>query len=412
MAGVLPFQEAIDFLAGKVNLPTYRSDDLKAAAHVRAFSVAGVTRDDMLADFAAAILRARTDGRPYEDFRKSFDEIVDRTGWVFKARGKTDEERRDWRARIIFNANMRVSYMAGRYAQMTDPDVLRYRPYWRYVHSGAEHPRLQHLAWDGRVWSATDPVWTYIYPPNGFGCGCDVEALSRRDLLAEGKTEADPSPELKFYDGRDPRTGLPELRVGGIDRGWEYNAGEEWLSGIVPRALRQPLAPIDTEAPAMDLPELPLPTRAGPDAVLADNLTDEAYAEHFLSRFGLEPGEEGFFRDRSGGIITISQRLFEQRNAEGQPIRLKSNKLGRGRYVRLMAEAIQEPDEIWVNWARIGDRVVLRRSYLRRFVLANGQPIFVSFEWTGKGWHAATGFDASEAYLQRFRRGAILYRKR
>ncbi len=69
----IPFAEAVDFLRGKVNLPTRRWDDLRHDAHVRAFSVAGVTRDDMLADFRAAIEKARKDGTGLQEFRKDFD---------------------------------------------------------------------------------------------------------------------------------------------------------------------------------------------------------------------------------------------------------------------------------------------------------------------------------------------------
>ncbi len=108
----LPFPEAIDLFGAKVNLPTQRWDDLRHGAHVRAFSVAGVMRDDMLADFRAAIDRAIREGTGFEDFRATFDRIVDATGWQFNARGATEEERRAWRARVIYSTNMRTAYMA------------------------------------------------------------------------------------------------------------------------------------------------------------------------------------------------------------------------------------------------------------------------------------------------------------
>jgi len=118
-ANALPFAEAIDFLKGKVNLPTQKWDDLRHAAHVRAFSVAGVVRDDMLADFRMAMAKAREKGTGLAEFRKDFDAIVDRTGWQFNARGGTMEERRAWRARIIYKTNMRTSYMAGQIGRHT-----------------------------------------------------------------------------------------------------------------------------------------------------------------------------------------------------------------------------------------------------------------------------------------------------
>ncbi|MGO7015910.1 PBECR2 nuclease fold domain-containing protein [Rhizobium leguminosarum] len=409
--GGVQFQEAIDFLKGKVNLPTNRWDDLRHGAHARAFSVAGVTRDDMLTDFRTAIEKARVDGTGFKEFQKDFDAIVDRTGWKFKARGGDEQERRAWRARIIYTTNMRTSYMAGRYSQLTDPDVLKYRPYWEYIHSGAKHPRKQHLAWNGLVLAATDPAWKVMFPPNGWGCGCDVEALSARELRGLGKSGPDPSPDLDGYQSADPRTGEPETRYPGIDRGWEYNVGRDWLHGLVPPSLRKPLPSFDPEPVAPPtLPAMPVPAAASKSDVLSDDLEPDVYVNAFLDKFLLQ-NRQGQFRDRSGGIITVSRALFEQRMPDGTVVALKSGKRGRGQYAAQLADAIINPDEIWVDWAQMKSGIVLRRAYLRRVVMPDGQQLFVRFEWTSKGWVAITGFDTTDAYLQKFRRGALLYQR-
>ncbi len=413
MADGIPFQEAIDFIAGKVNLPTRRWDDLQHAGHVRGFAVAGVVRDDMLADFRAAIEKARREGTGFNEFRKDFDAIVDRTGWQFFSHGKTEDERRAWRAHIIYTTNMRTSYMAGRYSQLTDPDVLRYRPYWQYVHSGALHPRKLHLSWNGRVWLATDPVWKRIYPPNGWGCGCDVEALSERELRALGMTGPDPSPDLQPYQDIDPRTGQEETRYPGIDRGWEYNVGEEWLSGVVPKELRKALPALDADRrPADDLPPLPPPSVARAESLAPEGLADRDYIDRFLGEFGFREKGYGYFRDRSGGIITISETLFQVRDDAGAVTGTKSNKYERGPYMPLLAATIREPDEIWVDWAAVTSGVVLKRSYIRRFIIEpDKKALFVRFEWTSKGWIAITGFQSADRYVRKFRVGALLYRR-
>jgi hypothetical protein len=411
MADQLPFQEAIDFLRGKVNLPTRKYDDVLRQGQVRAFTVAGVTRDDMLSDFRAAVEKARSEGTGFNEFRKDFDAIVDRTGWQFNARGSTDEERRDWRARIIYTTNMRTSYMAGRWAQLTDPDVLRYRPYLQYVHSGAEHPRLQHLAWNGLVLAATDPAWNVMYPPNGWGCGCDVKALSQRDLARLGKNGPDEAPDLQPYGSIDRRTGQPELRYPGIDRGWDYNVGQEWLQGVVPTELREPLPAFGEVARPVILPPLPAPAVAKQQDVLASDQTPEDYVAGFLSRFGLEPDQSGYHRDSSGGVIGISRALFEQRTPDGTVLGLKSGKRGRGQYALLLADTILEPDEIWIDWAAVASGIVLRRAYLKRVLLPDGRNLFVRFEWTKFGWVAVTGFDTTQDYIENYRRGALVYRR-
>lgn len=412
MADQLPFQEAIDYLAQKVNLPTRRSDDLRHGAHVRGFSVAGVTRDDMLADFRSAIAKAQEQGTGFKEFQKDFDTIVERYGWKYYSRGKTQEERRAWRSRIIFTTNMRTNYMAGRYKQMTDPDVLRYRPYWRYVHSGALHPRKLHLSWNGRILLATDPAWKYMFPPNGWGCGCDVEALSRRELRALGKDGPDQAPDLKPYEEEDPRTGEMITRIPGIDRGWEYNVGEEWLHGLVPKVLQKPLPAFGKTAAIADLPALPPATNVSKERLLADDLPEETYINRFLTEFDFGNRSYGYFRDRSGGIITLSDAMFRTRDDQGNVIGTKSNKYERGPYMLLLADTIKEPDEIWVDWAAVTSGIVLKRSYIRRFELPDKKSLFVRFEWTKSGWIAITGFQSQERYVKKFRAGALLYRRK
>lgn len=411
-AGPLPFKEAIDFSSAKVNLPTRRYDDLRHGAHVRAFSVAGMTRDDWLTEIRAAIDKAQVSGTGLKEFQNTFDEFVKRTGWQFNARGKTPEERSAWRARIIYKTNMRVSYMAGRYKQMTDPAVLKYRPYWRYKHSGALHPRKLDLSWNGLVLLATDPAWKIMFPPNGWGCGCDVEALSKRDLAKLGKSGPDEAPDLAPYQGKDPRTGEIEMRYLGIDRGWEYNPGEEWLNGVVPKELAQPLPPaIGPRAPA-ELPPMPNPTTVPAGRILPIGQSAEDYVSAFLGAFGLKDGQSGFYRDRSGGIVTVSQSLFEARDIDGKVLGLKADKQERGPFSLLLADAIQNPDEIWVDWASVRSGIVLRRAYLKRFELPGKNGMFVRFEWTKYGWTAITGFDARADYLAQYRAGALLYARR
>lgn len=393
MADTLPFQEAIDFFRQKVNLPTERFDDVLRQGQARGFTVAGVTRLDMLADFRAAMERAIVEGTGFNEFRQEFDAIVNRTGWQFRAPGETEEERRDWRARIIYTTNMSTAYMAGRYAQMMDPDVLRYRPYWEYQHSGAEHPRLQHLRWNGLVLAATNPAWRYMFPPNGWGCGCDVIPRSKRDLQRLGKDGPDPAPDLTGIESVDPRTGEPEILRPGIDRGWDYNAGEDWLSGLVPRELGGGLPALGSQQAQMVVRRAavePLPA----DAVLPDAASDEDVQKAF--REPLKIGPEGaYFRDRSGGLVVVRD----------VPVGIDR------RYAGLVAQAIVDPEEIWVDWAEGPTGIVARRSFVRRFELPSGNVLLIRFDWTPKGFIATTSEVLPAMAQTGVKRGVLVYRR-
>jgi uncharacterized protein with gpF-like domain len=236
----LPFAEAIRFFTEKVNTPTRRWTDLWEAAHARAFSVAGAMRDALLDDFRREIAKALEQGTTLEEFRGSFDEIVKKHGWKHTGApapapagsgsgsgepGKPGAP--GWRARIIYETNLSMAFSAGRHAQMTDPDVLAAYPYWRYRHSGALHPRLQHLAWDGLTLAASDSFWSWAWPPNGFNCGCYVEPVSTRGLRRERRgLDASPPPEPQPY--LDRKTGQWKTTPKGIDPGFGYNVGEAW----------------------------------------------------------------------------------------------------------------------------------------------------------------------------------------
>lgn len=78
--------------------------------------------------------------------------------------------------------------VAALYKQMTDPGVMRLRPYWQYDAVNDSHTRPSHLLMDGRVFPADSPVWDTWFPPNGFRCRCTVKTLSKRQVEARGLT--------------------------------------------------------------------------------------------------------------------------------------------------------------------------------------------------------------------------------
>jgi len=209
------FTEQINFMRRKLNLPTERWDDVKKSAHDRAFIVAGAQKADLLNDLRSAVEDRIKAGLSVDDFRKDFRSIVEKHGW----HGWTGEDTKGgeaWRTRVIYETNLRTSYAAGRHAQLNDPGLLKRRPFWQYVHSGAEHARKEHKAWgDAKLTLPHDhSFWETNYPPNGWGCGCTVRAVPAPD-----KDAATTPPT--GWDVPNPKTGMPP----GIDKGWDYAPG-------------------------------------------------------------------------------------------------------------------------------------------------------------------------------------------
>lgn len=210
-----PFFEQIEFFRNKLNLPSERWDDIKKAAHDRAFIVAGVMKADLLSDLNGAVDNAIAGGGGQEAFNKSFSAIVQKHGWHgWTGEGSPGGEA--WRMRVIFETNLLTSRAAGRYRQLTDPDLLSRRPFWRYVHNDSTmHPRPHHLHWGNiRLTLRYDhPFWIYYFPPNGWGCGCWVVAVA-------GPQDGDATEPPIGWDQQDSRGNLP-----GIDKGFDYTPG-------------------------------------------------------------------------------------------------------------------------------------------------------------------------------------------
>ncbi len=213
-----PFQEQLAFFRQKLNLPTERYDDILKEAHDRAFVVAGAMKADLLADFRDAIDNAIENGKSIGWFRKQFDAIVKRHGWEGWT-GSDSPQGRDWRTRVIYRTNLASSYAAGRWAQLNDPDLLKTRPYWEYVHNDTvQHPRPLHVSWSGMVLRHDHPWWQTHFPPNGWGCRCRVKAVRAR------KYEGAEPPEDGVYTRKD-RQGNNHVIPKGIDYGWDYAPG-------------------------------------------------------------------------------------------------------------------------------------------------------------------------------------------
>lgn len=213
-AGVLrrPFAYQVAFFRSKLGnlIPTARWTDVRRNQHDRGFMVAGAQSADLLADLAAAVDRAITEGKSIGAFRKDFAAIVERNGWAY--RGDFN-----WRTRTIYQTNIATRYAAGREAQLRAGNFA-----WiLYKHGGSADPRPQHLAWDGLVLPADHAFWQTHSAPNGWGCKC--RKVGARSPEAARRLGGDPGKALpEGWDAIDPKTGAPP----GIDKGWDYRPGD------------------------------------------------------------------------------------------------------------------------------------------------------------------------------------------
>ena len=404
--GSLPFGEQISFFRSKLAIPTKTWTDIYAGEHDHAFMVAGAARMAIVEDFQKSISDMIEQGKTLADFRKEFDQIVERHGWAYKGG-------RNWRTRVIYETNLRQSYHAGREAQMADPELRKARPYGLYRHGGSTDPRPEHLELDGLVLPLDDPFWDVWSPQNGWGCTCKKFMVSEADVKRLKLEPAAKAPDIKSETrvigirGPNPR----EVNVPvGIDPGFEHRPGANRLRGVTPHHIDEPIRsePGRTFPPRLATNELPAARPFGGQLLPADR-PDREYMQSFLAEFGAGLGKPATFRDATGERIAISEALFF--DAKG---RLKVGKRDRARYLPLIASALKSPDEIWVaaEWHRATRQAVLRRRYIARFEV-DGQdtPGISVFEWGRAGWAGVTAFQSYDEYIASFRQGVLLYRR-
>ena len=146
---------------------------------------------------------------------------------------------------------------------------------------------------------------------------------------------------------------------------------------------------------------------------MPEGLADDEYVSRFLGEFGATQDSPAVFRDKAGDSVVIGRGLF----ADAKSGALKVGERGRARELLLLADALQEPDEIWVRleWQHEQSKAVVRRRYISRLELdGEAVPALAVFEVGADGWDGITtlapaGNDPD--YLEQLRLGVRLYRR-
>nr|DAK31769.1 MAG TPA: minor capsid component [Caudoviricetes sp.] len=238
---------AVDYLKSKGYNITWNWQEQLDAAHAKAFTVAKVTKADVLETLRLATEDAIQNGISERDFMKNLTPKLQAMGWWGK-QVITDSQGRSTvvelgsprRLRTILRTNKSVAYHAGRYAeQITNSDE---QPYWQYVAVQDSRTRPSHMALHGKVYRFDDPIWDTLYPPNGWGCRCRVRALSDFQLNNLGLSVDESGGRLQeewALAGTDPLSGeethskitVFKTNQGTIktEPGWNYNVGQAAL---------------------------------------------------------------------------------------------------------------------------------------------------------------------------------------
>lgn len=212
----LPQSKIVDFFRKKKLRPSNGWKELWQEEHNRSFVVAGVTQADILQEIYNEVEKALAEGTTFAEFKKNLKE-------------KWTPEYQERRLRTVYNTNLSVAYSRGRYESMRAN--AQNRPYWRYKCQFLPGSRESHKALHGKIFRWDDPIWNTLFPPNDWGCQCEVEPLTAEE--AGGKVEN--SDGKLFGIQKDVDSQTKQLVTGYHDSktdefvapaaGWNYNPG-------------------------------------------------------------------------------------------------------------------------------------------------------------------------------------------
>ena len=192
--------KVVEYLRQKRPEVHFDYDEIMHGAHHRAFTVAKITKLDLLSDVQESLVYAAENGLGFEEWKKSLLPTLAKKGWlgnVDTKDPKTGEIKQIYvgsrRLKNIYNTNMRVAYAVGAYEEAMGSDA----EFLRYTAVLDSKTRASHRALHGVILPKDHPFWNTHYPPNAWNCRCKARAYTKQELKSRGwrVTENIPSVE-------------------------------------------------------------------------------------------------------------------------------------------------------------------------------------------------------------------------
>lgn len=230
----LPPKEAIAFFQQKGYRTTFSYLDMMHRAHSDAFTVAGVTRLDVLQDIRGLIDDALANGTTLADFKKGMKEKLAAKGWwgpvevsdPETGETKTVDLSTSRRLNTIFDTNMRTAYAGGQWTRIQR--TKKALPYLVYDTREDSKVRALHARWNKVCLPVDHEWWVTHFPPCDWKCRCGVRQLTagmvKRQGLRVWDEPPDDGPPRKFVNNR---TGETTMVPKGVHPSFAYNPGEQ-----------------------------------------------------------------------------------------------------------------------------------------------------------------------------------------
>ena len=236
---------AVEYLQNKGYKVTNDWRELWEDAHAKAFTVSKMTDMELLKDTKGTLEQALKEGWSSQKTQRELTNMYKKRGWwgatESTATNASDSKKLQlgspYRVKTIYRQNIQSAYNAGRYLeQMKNVDIA---PYLQYICVLDDKTRPEHRAMHLKIFKADDPIWAYIYPPNGWGCRCIVRQLTQTEVERYGYTVENSGSNLSTKDvvindetGETKQVAIFKTQIGNkdvfmqTDAGWSYNVGQ------------------------------------------------------------------------------------------------------------------------------------------------------------------------------------------
>jgi len=202
--------ELVEYIKSKGLKTTFNYEEMMHEAHHKAFTVAKVTKLDLLSDIHISLQDALKEGKPFSQWMDELKPTLKEKGWWGEVEAidlRTGEVKNIFvgsrRLKNIYNTNMRTAYAKARYESQMDSDAQ----YLRYTSLLEGNRRITHRAKHGIILPKNDPWWNTNYPPNAWGCKCKAQGITGVEMKAKGLEVSQRPPNI-------------------ADKDWAYNPGK------------------------------------------------------------------------------------------------------------------------------------------------------------------------------------------
>lgn len=186
-----PFPEAVSFAVSRGLINEEGLADLLQQYRQRGDVAAGMMLEEMQRRTEAAIQSAIREGTTLETFTDNVEQNSQSLGL-----GSRDASYLE----TVFRTSIQSAYGAGRFRQMTHPDVVAARPFVEYVTAADSRVRPEHEVLHGMVFASDSAEWHRIAPPSGFNCRCSMVTRKAEDVDTSRIAVQVPT-ELSYTDG-------------------------------------------------------------------------------------------------------------------------------------------------------------------------------------------------------------------